>query len=1015
MSARVLLAWLFLTAILILPQHSRGQQQPDDRAGNAQVAEVMRTFKPRGVQSDGSQPTPPMEALDSFRMREGFDIDLVASEPAISQPLFLSWDSRGRMWVIQYRQYQFPAGLKIVRYDHHLRAVFDKVPEAPPNHVRGKDRITVFEDTDGDGNYDTHKDVITGLNIATSIAHGRGGIWVLNPPYLLFYPDENGDDVPDADPEVHLSGFGLQDTHSVANSLMWGPDGWLYGANGSTTGGTVSSEATPGISFQGQCIWRYHPATKVFEIWAEGGGNTFCLDIDSKGRIFCGNNGGNTRGWYMPQGSYSRKNWGKHGPLTNPYAFGFFEPMKLVGDTRRFAQAFLVYEGGLFPRQDFHQTIIAPNSMQNLVWHSKRIRDGSTYRTEDNENLLSCDDRWFRPVYAGAGPDGGVYIADWYDTRLSHVSPTDDWHKESGRIYRIRPSGSAPAYRLGDLSKKPINDLIDLFGHPNKWIRWRCVLEIGWRGNSDKDVTKRLVELVDTKASLEALWALEQIGELTDRRAESWLTHSDAFIRTWTARMLGDSHRAIPGLIKLAETESDIQVRVQLAATAKRVDADTGLAMLANLLNFPDLEDPHQPLMIWWGIEAHASDWPAMEKFCNRPDIWNTPLMQQFVASRLMGRYAATGTKEDLERCTQLLTLASNKKSRLALLAGLNEEFQGRSMPPLPQALSDAFNEYQTSLGDNGLIVGIRQKDAAQIKAALNSLKSEQTELRLRIELARAFGSVPASAAQSTLLQLAIRSSPTPSLQRVALQSLASYSDNGIAKQIAAKFDNAISAEHSLRDTGCRTLASRRDWALVLLNEVNNWRLKSSDIPADVVQRLRAFEDAEVRQAVEKAFGKPKQISSPETAREIQRLTQLLSTGKGRADAGAAVFRTKCASCHRLFGSGQAIAPTLDNYDRANLKFWLPAIVAPNIEIREGFQSYVALTESDRVITGMIHARDNRSVTLRTAENQLVVIANEDLAELKALGTSLMPSDLLKDLSETQIRDLFAYLRKGTE
>ncbi|MEM7314491.1 MAG: dehydrogenase, partial [Planctomycetota bacterium] len=186
-------AFVRLTLLLFLPLPSLAQETDENaiknRAGNAQVAEVMRSFQGRGVQSDGSSPTPPKEALKRFRMKQGYAIDLVASEPDISQPLFLSWDSRGRMWVVQYRQYQYPAGLKVVRYDHHLRAVFDKVPQAPPNHVPGKDRITFYSDTDGDGLYDSHKDVITGLNIASSVAVGRGGIWVLNPPYLLFYPD----------------------------------------------------------------------------------------------------------------------------------------------------------------------------------------------------------------------------------------------------------------------------------------------------------------------------------------------------------------------------------------------------------------------------------------------------------------------------------------------------------------------------------------------------------------------------------------------------------------------------------------------------------------------------------------------------------------------------------------------------------------------------------------------------------------------------------------------------------
>src|SRR5690606_6800546 len=137
-----------------------------------------------------------------------------------------------------------PEGLKITAIDNHTRVKFDKTPEAPPHHVKGADRISFFEDTDGDGKYDKATDAIVGLNIATAVALGRGHIWVLNPPYLLAYPDPDNDGLPNGDPVVHLRGFGLEDTHAVANSLTWGPDGWLYGAMGSTTTANVSSDVT---------------------------------------------------------------------------------------------------------------------------------------------------------------------------------------------------------------------------------------------------------------------------------------------------------------------------------------------------------------------------------------------------------------------------------------------------------------------------------------------------------------------------------------------------------------------------------------------------------------------------------------------------------------------------------------------------------------------------------------------------------------------------------------------------
>ena len=448
-------------------------------AANEEVRKIMETFVGRGVQRDDTKPLPPAEALKTFTLRDGLAIDLVAAEPAVTQPLYLSFDSRGRLWVTQYIQYQYPAGLKVVSYDQHLRAVFDKTPEPPPRGTKGADKITVFEDKDGDGTYETHRDVITGLNIATAAIKGGGGIWVLNPPYLLFYPDANDDDVPDSDPKVCLSGFGIEDTHAVANSLTLGPDGWIYGAVGSTTTGNVSSRVTKNVTFVGQHIWRYHPKTEVFEIFAEGGGNTFSSEIDAQGRVFSGTNGGQ-RGMHYDQGMHGAKNFGKHGTPANPYAFGYFEHMITKGDSRRFSQAFCVYDGDLMA-QELGGKIVAPNSLQNLVNVSRRVPDTSTFQAVDEAPLLKSTDRWFRPVDVKVGPDGAIYMADWYDTRLSHVSPIDDWSKEDGRIYRVRPAGASMAREKFDLHTAPPDALVRYLQHPNKWFRRQAALELHWR------------------------------------------------------------------------------------------------------------------------------------------------------------------------------------------------------------------------------------------------------------------------------------------------------------------------------------------------------------------------------------------------------------------------------------------------------------------------------------------------------------------------------------------------------
>lgn len=204
------------------------------------------------VRAEGQGFTP-TEALKRMQVPEGFRVRLVACEPMIRQPVTISFDDRGRIWVIQYLQYPNPAGLKPVVVDQYLRTAYDRLPEPPPRGPKGADRITILSDPDGDGHYRKAKDFVTGLNLASGMCLGHGGVFVLQAPYLLFYPDRDGNDVPDGDPEVLLTGFGMEDAHAVGNSLQWGPDGWLYGAQGSTVTAMIRNPAdgaAPPIEFQ---------------------------------------------------------------------------------------------------------------------------------------------------------------------------------------------------------------------------------------------------------------------------------------------------------------------------------------------------------------------------------------------------------------------------------------------------------------------------------------------------------------------------------------------------------------------------------------------------------------------------------------------------------------------------------------------------------------------------------------------------------------------------------------------
>jgi putative membrane-bound dehydrogenase-like protein len=1006
-----------------------------DLAGNEEVEKIIQTFGGRGAVGDDSQPTPAAEAVKEFVTTENLQMELVMAEPQVRQPLYMSFDDRGRMWVVQYLQYPFPEGLKVMKYDQYLRAVFDKVPAAPPNHVKGADRITVYEDTDADGKYDTSKDVITGLNIATAVLQGGGGIWVLNPPYLLFYPDANRDDVPDGDPVVHLSGFGLEDTHSVANSLCWGPDGWLYGANGSTTTANISSEVTKNVKFLGQCIWRYHPTTKVFEIYAEGGGNTFSLDIDGAGRVFSGTNGGGTRGMYYPQGSYGIKGWAKHGPLTNPYAFGWFEHMRHEGDGDRFPQTFAIYEGGLLPEK-FNRMVISANALHNRVWASELMADSSTYRTKDLPAIVTTNDHWFRPVDLKVGPDGAVYMADWYDSRLSHVDPRDNWHKASGRIYRLSGKDSKPdlsplgkPWTATDFRTIALNTKINLLTHPNKWIRQTAVRTLCEAMNAAPVNGPFLRQVFEETArtngpgALESLWIVYRTGGFTPQLALELLGSPNEDIRRWTVRLIGDDRRIDEALAarmsKLASEETYVQVRSQLASTAKRLPATYALPIVKALLQRDeDAADLHMPLLLWWAIEAQCGgDRDAVLALFGDKALWDHPLTAKTIVPRLMQRYALTGKPEDLETCAQLLAIAPSDAHKQTLISGFLEAYQGREIKQLPESLTQAITAYQKSLGQDDLVLNIRLGKQEAIDEALKFIANEGADRPKRLSYIAVLGEVKAAKVSPVLINLL--GSPSIAIKRAALQSLINFDDPAIGDAICSRYHTSLPDEQDLRSIAHRVLASRAAWAKKLLAEVAAFRIKAAVIPLDIVQQMRLHEDAEVQTMLNKLWGKTR-ATSEEKQQQVARLRTALVAQRGKAvdteqmTRGRALFTKHCATCHTLFNEGGQTGPNLTGYERDNIDFLLLSVVDPSAAIREEFTQFQIVTTSGLTLTGLIDKQDDRTVSIRGANNQTTLLNRDEVEVLKAMDTSIMPDGLVEKLSDTELADLFAYVMTRT-
>lgn len=1016
------LAWpLALLLALSLTQPARSaepaaaeleqKQRSLEAAENEAVREHIRNFAGRGATGDFSIPAvDPREAEKRFVTPDDVTVKLALAEPDVRQPVCINFDERGRMWVVQYLQYPFPAGLKVVKYDEHLRAVFDKVPPAPPHHDRGADKVTIHEDTDGDGLFDKQKTFVDGLNIVTSALPGRGGVWVMNPPYLLFYPDKDQDDVPDGDPEVHLAGFGLADTHAVANSLTWGPDGWLYGAQGSTCWATVTlprNPSHPAVHFKGQAIWRYHPEQSLFEVFAEGGGNTFAVEFDAQGRVYSGHNGGNTRGFHYVQGGYYSKSWGKHGALTNPHAYGYFNQMGHAA-AERFSHTLVKYESDALPAR-YQGRLIAPVPLHNYVAVSKMTPDGSTWKTEDERKVIQTDDVWFRPVDIKVGPDGCVYIADWCDTRLTHVDPRDTWDRARGRIWRLQPN-EYPQQTPLDLRKLSTAELIKTLESPNKLRRQlvqRMIYEHG-----DASVAASLIEQLPNlsgQLALEYLWAIHGLKQYDDQAAKIALAHADPYVRVWGVRLLTpeQAETCADKLYELAERETDVEVCSQLACTAKRIPGAVGLETAVRLAARDDLAgDPHIPLLTWWAIEAHAGD-SSLDVGPIAKRLPGTKIGGEVVLPRLAQRLAAEPTEPHLLELAELLQQTDVPALRSKMLTAIDAAFAGRKIAAIPAQLREAIVASASGDSPEQLALLVRAGQQAAEARAIALVENEKAKLADRTKLAELLGQVGSPAAQEALLRAATSSSSVP-MRVAAIGGLRQFDAPEIAAALVGRYgeeDAAVQA--AIIDLTAGRAAS----AKYLIAAIEQEKIPRSAVAVDLVENLKLHGDEALNERIAKLWGATR-ATPAELARQLEQTATILKTGQGDAVHGAALFKKTCATCHKLHGDGAAIGPDLTGYERKNLDYMLLSIVDPSAAIREEYTNFRVLLVDGRVLSGFVREQNDQTVTLQNAENPALVIPRDEIeAGPLAVDKSLMPDRLLSEMTAAQIRDLFAYLQ----
>jgi putative membrane-bound dehydrogenase-like protein len=542
------------------------------------------------------------EAAKAMTLPEGFKITLVASEPEVVRPISFTIDPKGRLWVVEGHTYPNPA-----------------------SEGEGKDRILIFEDTNGDGTLDSRKVFMDGLNLVSSIEVGMGGIWLGAAPYLLFIPMEN--DKPTGPPQRLLDGWGTQDTHEVLNNLRWGPDGWLYGVHGLFTHSNVGKPGATDAERQKMNggVWRYHPTRHEFEVYAEGSSNPWGIDFNDYGHPFI------TvcvipHMYHVIQGARYQRQANKH---FNPYTY---DDIKTIGDHVHYLgdrgphagnfrstaaggghahAGAMIYMGNSWPVK--YRSQIFMNNINGAKLNVDQLtRSGSGYVATHEKDFLSMNDSWSQWLNFKYDASGSVWAIDWYDQNQCH-SPNPDVHdKTLGRIFKITNENDTWVHV--DLSKATSLELVNYQLHPNEWYVRTAKTILQERGGNPQvheALKKILANNPDVTRKLRALWTLHVTNGLTEVELRNLLSHESEYLRSWAIQLLTEdksvSAATLERFVAMAKKDNSSLVRLYLAAGMQRLDLAERWAVLDALVQkAEDASDHNIPLMLWYAAEPLA-------------------------------------------------------------------------------------------------------------------------------------------------------------------------------------------------------------------------------------------------------------------------------------------------------------------------------------------------------------------------------------------------------------------------
>lgn len=930
----------------------------------------------------------PEESVKRFTVPPGWEVKVFAAEPDVINPVAFTVDERGRLWVVECFEY----------------------PRRTPKGQKPRDRIKVYEDTDGDGKADKvtlfaeGKTLPTGWDLATGIEVGHGGVFLGAPPYLFHLSDTDGDGKCDKQ-DILLKGFGSHDTHETLNTFQWGPDSRLYGLHGVFTHSEVD-----GVKMNA-AVWRYDAPAKKFEVWSEGTSNPWGMDFDSRGQCFLACCVIPHLFHMQPGGTYKRQ----AGSSFNPYAYGLLNEISDHTHHKESGWAhagLLVLEGSHIPKE--YQNSLLMGSIHGCSVKRDVLRPHrSTFIAGHAPDFLVSGDKNLRPINLRWAPDGSIYLIDWHDQNPCHQAPPDAWDQKHGRIYKIQRKGTKAVTGV-DLAKKTSAELVDLLKNDNPWW-YRTALRL-LHERKDKAVAPRLAEIAltdkDEVQALRGLWGLYAVGGFNEDIAYKLMAHGSPWVRHWAVRLAGESGtvsgKMLGRLTGLARGETAPVVRSQLASTAGRLKKQDTLPLLQHLMaHKDDAKDPCIPLLIWLAYEPQVAPKKtgALEWLKNAAP--GNELVTNDIVPRTMRRLAATGKAEDLAACVAFIGAVKDSAVRRSALDGLLLALKDRTVDPpsgwdavLAALLKDRDKGVQQLAGR----LSVHFQDRKAVERALAVAADLRRPAAERLDAVRDLALTKPPEARKLLLDLVARDSNLD-LRAEACRALAHYDGAEIPKTL---LPNWKKFPQRLRGEAVNVLAGRKAWAAELLAAVGRKDVPRADLHDNTILRIHAFNDKNLNEQIEKVWGRFRDTPA-ELSALLDKTRRQLHEGAASFARGRKVFEAQCSKCHKFDGAGHDVGPALDGASR-DIEYLLVNVLDPNRVVGQPYYTRTVLLKDGRIETGLLHAEDDRSVTLKGENNQLKVIQKADIdGPVKVQPKSVMPEGLGNAMTVQDFRDLIRY------